>query len=212
MNIQQPWNIVFFVGFLIFYWTRHVYINRTKGEKKTISHMDRQEKLLLFAMAPTTLLLPLLYLFTPFLSFADYRLPEILQALGAALMALSLWLFWRSHADLGKNWSVSLEIREGHELVTEGVYRYVRHPMYTAIWLWCIGQGLLLENWAAGWAIIPTFAAMYFLRANREEQMMCETFGDQYRDYMQRTGRLLPRLASSRKEHSEPVTDDTPPS
>jgi protein-S-isoprenylcysteine O-methyltransferase Ste14 len=42
-------------------------------------------------------------------------------------MTLAVWLFWRSHADLGRNWSPSLELREGHELVTEGVYRYVRH-------------------------------------------------------------------------------------
>ncbi len=66
--------------------------------------------------------------------------------------------------------------------------------MYASIWLWGIAQGMLLENWLAGWSVVPVFAAMYFLRTPREEQMMCETFGEQYRAYMRRTGRLFPRI------------------
>ncbi len=50
-------------------------------------------------------------------------------------MVAALWLFWRSHADLGRNWSQAFELRKGHELITHGVYRVVRHPMYAAIWL-----------------------------------------------------------------------------
>jgi protein-S-isoprenylcysteine O-methyltransferase Ste14 len=108
-------------------------------------------------------------------------------------MAGSLWLFWRSHADLGQNWSVSLELRQGHQLVTQGVYRRIRHPMYASIWLWALAQGMLLENWLAGWSVVPAFAVMYLLRTPREEQMMCELFGDAYQDYMRQTGRLFPR-------------------
>lgn len=194
MKTLQPWNLVYLAGFVVFYWTRHVFINHTKGEKKIVRRMDGQEKALLMGMAPGTLFLPLLHLFTPVLKFADYRLPPVVPWIGAVMMVISLRLFWRSHADLGKNWSVSLEVREGHQLVTQGVYRSVRHPMYTAIWLWAVAQGMLLENWLAGWSVVPAFAAMYFLRTPREEQLMCEQFGDQYREYMRRTGRLLPRL------------------
>ncbi len=109
------------------------------------------------------------------------------------VMVISLWLFWRSHADLGHNWSISLELREGHELVTHGVYRKIRHPMYASIWLWNIAQAMLLQNWLAGWPALLAFAAMYFLRTPREEQLMCEAFGEEYREYMRQTGRLLPR-------------------
>jgi protein-S-isoprenylcysteine O-methyltransferase Ste14 len=108
-------------------------------------------------------------------------------------MIASLWLFWRSHSDLGQNWSVSLELREGHEMVTRGVYRLIRHPMYAAIWIWALAQGLMLQNWLAGWSVVPAFAAMYLLRVPREEQMMLEQFGDEYRAYTQRTGRVVPR-------------------
>jgi protein-S-isoprenylcysteine O-methyltransferase Ste14 len=77
-------------------------------------------------------------------------------------MVTSLWLFRRSHADPGQNWSVGLEIREGHQLVTKGVYRHIRHPMYASIWLWAFAQEMLLQNWLAGWSVVPVFAAMYF--------------------------------------------------
>jgi len=194
MNIFDPWNIVYLAGFIVFYWTRHVFIERTKGEKKVLRQMDTLEKALLLGMAPGTLVLPLLYLFTPLLAFADYRLPPVVPWIGSTTMAAGLWLFWRSHADLGQNWSVSLEVREGHELVTHGVYRSIRHPMYASIWLWAFAQGLVLENWLAGWSVVPAFAAMYFLRTPREEQLMCDRFGGSYREYMRQTKRLVPQL------------------
>jgi protein-S-isoprenylcysteine O-methyltransferase Ste14 len=139
------------------------------------------------------MLLPVLYLFTPLLAFADYRLPPFAPWCGAGIMAAGLWLFWRSHTDLGQNWSVTLEVRKGHTIITRGVYRWIRHPMYASIWLFSLAQGLLLENWLAGWSALVTFAALYFVRAPREEQMMCDVFGEDYRDYMRRTGRLFPR-------------------
>jgi protein-S-isoprenylcysteine O-methyltransferase Ste14 len=194
MNVLRPWNLVFLIGFVVFFWIRHVFLKRTKGEKKAVSRFNGLEKVLLFLMFPPTLVLPLLYLFTPLLAFADYRLPAFVPCIGAVVMVTSLWLFWRSHTDLGQNWSVSLEVREGHQLVTQGVYRLIRHPMYASIWLWAIAQGMLLENWFAGWSMVPVFAAMYFLRTPREEKLMCEFFGEEYRQYMQRTGRLLPRI------------------
>jgi protein-S-isoprenylcysteine O-methyltransferase Ste14 len=194
MNILQPWNVVFFVGLVVYFFIRHIFIQRTRGERKAVSKFDRLEKWLLAAMFPPVLLLPLLYLFTPLLTFADYRLPPVVPWLGAAIMIGSLWLFWRAHADLGQNWSVSLEVRDGHELVTHGVYQTIRHPMYASIWLWGIAQGMLLQNWLAGWSVIPAFAAMYFLRVPREEELMVDTFGNEYRNYMRRSGRLVPRL------------------
>ncbi|MBL7959324.1 isoprenylcysteine carboxylmethyltransferase family protein, partial [bacterium] len=131
-------------------------------------------------------------LFTPVLSFADYIMPPVVSWFGIILMPIALWLFWRSHADLGSNWSVTLEIRQGHELVTDGVYKYIRHPMYAAIWLFGLGQGLLLQNWLAGWSALLGFAIMYFIRTPQEEKMMCDFFGQAYLQYMQRTKRIFP--------------------
>jgi protein-S-isoprenylcysteine O-methyltransferase Ste14 len=62
---------------------------------------------------------------------------------------------------------------------------------------------MLLQNWLAGWSVVPAFAALYFLRTPREERVMGETFGEQYRDYMRRTGQLFPRIMTQRGTHAE---------
>ena len=109
----QPWNIAFLVGFIIYVLIRGVFEQRSKGNVRLLSRSDRRESLLIVIMAIGTMLLPILYLFTPFLGFADYHLPGYVPWIGATLMVIALWLFWRSHADLGKNWSRTLEIQKG---------------------------------------------------------------------------------------------------
>ena len=191
---NQPWNnLVFLVGFIAYMSIRGMFERRTRGNEKMVSRVDRRDRPLLIAVVVGSLLLPIVYLLTPWLAFGDYRLPTFLPWVGTVVMAAALWLFWRA-ADLGQNWSVTLELRKGHQMVKHGVYRSIRHPMYASIWLFALGQGLLLENWLAGWSAFGTFALMYFVRVPREEQMMCEHFGQEYRDYMRRTGRLLPRI------------------
>jgi len=74
-----------------------------------------------------------------------------------------------------------------------GVYRKIRHPMYTAHFLWSIAQILLLQNWIAGWGFLVSFLPLYWVRIKEEEQMMWDEFGDSYRSYMRKTGRLFPK-------------------
>jgi protein-S-isoprenylcysteine O-methyltransferase Ste14 len=64
--------------------------------------------------------------------------------------------------------------------------------MYSAFWLWAIAQALLLPNWIAGFAGIAGFGILFFGRVAREERMLQQTFGDNYREYMARTGRVFP--------------------
>lgn len=187
-------KILFMVGFVSSYIIRIPY---QRENKKNIIAYDRkttQEKVLLFLVFIGMFILPLLYVFSPWLNFANYSLPVWANWLGVATFALALWLFWRSHHDLGKNWSPMLEVREDHTLINNGVYRTIRHPMYTSIWLWCVAQALLLPNWMAGLAGILSFGIMYILRVGNEEQMMLEQFGDEYKIYMQSTKRLVPYL------------------
>jgi protein-S-isoprenylcysteine O-methyltransferase Ste14 len=193
MNIQ-PWNLVFLAGFILYTFIRGIYARRTKGNKTTVSRFDAQDRILMILVFTGNLLLPILYLFTPWLAFADYRLPVWAPWCGVIVMSVALWLFWRAHADLDRNWSITLELRKGHQLITHGVYRAIRHPMYAAILLFGLAQGLLLQNWLAGWSAVVTFVVMYIGRVRREEQMMCEFFGQEYRDYMRQTGRLFPPL------------------
>ena len=66
--------------------------------------------------------------------------------------------------------------------------------MYASEWLWGIAQALLLQNWVAGWAGLALFTPLYVLRVPREERMMLDQFGEEYRAYMDRTGRVVPRI------------------
>lgn len=152
------------------------------------------EKLLLGFMFLTMLILPLLQLATGLFDVANYALPLWASVVGAALQLPFLLLFWRSHADLGRNWSPGLEVHQEHSLVTNGVYRHIRHPMYAAIWIAALTQPLLIHNWIAGAAVIPAFAAMWLLRVPNEEALMRARFGAAYDAYAARTGRILPRL------------------
>lgn len=196
---MKPWNLVFLAGLIVYLGIRHVFMRRTSiGNPSTYRQMDNLERALLGIVAVGTMFLPLLYLATSWLAFADYTLPQAAPWCGTALMAAGLWLFYRAHADLGRNWSVTLELREGHQLITRGVYRYIRHPMYTSIFLFSVAQGMLLANWLAGWGALVTFTLLYLIRTPREERMMCEAFGDQYRAYMRQTGRLWPRVMTAR--------------
>ena len=137
-------------------------------------------------------IIPFLYVATGFPRFADYAFRPWQTWIGAGVAVAALVMFALTHKALGRNWSVSLEIREKHKLITSGVYARVRHPMYTAFWLWALAQALLLPNWFAGLSGIVGFGTLYAFRVAHEERLMIEAFGDEYRDYMARTARLVP--------------------
>ncbi len=189
-------KIIFLIGLTIGTVIRAVAGKEQSRERRSADrHMTKLEALLLSLNFFGLLVIPLVYVFTPWLDWANYTLPIWAGWLGAAVFAAAIWMLWRSHADLGKNWTVTPNIREEHKLVTRGVYRYIRHPMYAAHWLWAIAQVLLLQNWIAGLSMLVSFALLYALRVPREEEMMLARFGDEYRAYMQQTGRVLPRWA-----------------
>jgi protein-S-isoprenylcysteine O-methyltransferase Ste14 len=151
-----------------------------------------RREVVLLAVAWIGFFVPLLWIFTPWLSFADHRLHPVPFGAGLALLAAGLWLFHRSHADLGRNWSITLQVREEHRLVTDGVYARVRHPMYLALLLYSVGQWLVLPNWVAGPAYLVAFGILFAFRVVPEERMMEETFGAAYVDYARTTKRLVP--------------------
>jgi len=153
-----------------------------------------RELLLLTLSAGGMLFVPALYVATGQPEAADYAFQPILAWLGAAVFVYALWLFYLTHRELGRNWSVTLEVRERHVLVTSGIYSHVRHPMYAAFWLWAVAQALLLPNWIVGPAGLFGFGLLFFLRVGREEKLMTDTFGDEYRRYMDRTARIVPGI------------------
>jgi len=136
-------------------------------------------------------LLPLVWITTPLLAFADFSLRPGPFIAGVLCLALGLWLFHWSHADLGTNWSVTLEVREKHQLVTHGIYRHVRHPMYLSLLVYSLGQALVLPNLLAGPSYGLAMALVFAFRLGPEERMMLEAFAKDYETYRARTKRLV---------------------
>lgn len=186
--------VLYLVGFAAGAAIRACYAKKFKQDKRAIYHQEGLIVLGLASLWGITILLPFFYLFTDWLDFVDYRLPNWTGWCGAAIFGIALWLLWRSHADLGRNWSVAAEVREKQNLVTSGVFKYMRHPMYSAHLLWGIAQALLVNNWIAGVASLAVFLPLYLLRVPREEKVMLNEFGDEYRDYMKHSGRVIPRF------------------
>jgi protein-S-isoprenylcysteine O-methyltransferase Ste14 len=173
---------------------RYPHERRARRTPKKLRENGARERVLLTISVTGMLLLPGIYVLTGWPEAADYQFRPLLAWLGGGVFAFAIWLFYRTHKDLGRNWSVTLEVRDQHALVTSGVYKRVRHPMYAAFWLWALAQTLLLPNWIAGPAGLVGFGTLFFLRVGREEKLMIEIFSDEYRRYMDRTFRVLPGI------------------
>ena len=166
---------------------------RSRSVKVVKSHKTSLETgLLVFAWVG--FFVPLIWVASPAFWFAEHPLRIGPLVAGVMCIVIGLWLFYRSHADLGTNWSITLEVREGHRLITQGVYRWVRHPMYSALALYSVGQALVIPNWVAGLSNLVAFAVLLALRIGAEERMMTQQFGNEYAAYTVRTKRLIPRV------------------
>src|SRR5678815_3404859 len=155
---------------------------RSRIVKVATSHRTPLETGLLI-LAWVGFFVPLIWVASRAFSFAEYALRAGALVAGVMCLVIGLWLFYRSHADLGTNWSITLEIREQHRLITQGVYRRIRHPMYSALVLYSLGHALVIPNWVAGPSNLIAFAILFTLRVHAEEQMMSDTFGDEYATY-----------------------------
>ena len=168
-------------------------LHRGRAERVVASRKRVLERTLLGCMS-VGLLLALVWLATPLLELADYPLWPAPYAIGVLIMIAGLWLHYQAHKDLGAAWSITLEVREQHRLVTEGVYRRLRHPMYLALLLYAVGQALVVPNWLAGPCYLVTVATLVAFRIGPEERMMRELFGDAWTEYRARTRRLIPGI------------------
>ena len=187
-------KIIWVLGIVTWYVIRYPFERKAKRVRVVGGSRSTSERTGLIAATLGLGAIPGFYVATGFPRGAEHAAPAWAVIVGAFVYGAGLWLFRRSHKDLGKNWSITLEIRDQHRLVSNGVYQRVRHPMYSAFWLMAVGQALLLPNWFAGLAGLVGFGVLFFLRVGKEEHMMMQTFGDEYRAYMQRTKRIIPRV------------------
>lgn len=118
--------------------------------------------------------------------------PDIVKTGAGWLLIVAGLLFtvW-ARVRLGRNWSGIVTLKQDHELVRSGPYRWVRHPIYTGLLLAVAGTALIVGQWRGvmGWAIV--FASFWF-KLRREERWMLEVFGEQYSDYRRHTKAIVP--------------------
>jgi protein-S-isoprenylcysteine O-methyltransferase Ste14 len=195
MSDDQLFRLILLAGFVIFM-PIGIY-HRLKA--RTGEKLDRRQEgmfilvaLRLAGLAGTAGLIA--YLIDPaYMAWAAVPLPVWLRwtGVGLALIAGSLlvWMF----RTLGRNLTDTVVTRKQHTLVTTGPYRWVRHPMYASAALAIVGNSLVAANW---YLFVAGCLALLLLviRTRKEEQNLIAKFGDDYRNYMQRTGQFVPRL------------------
>ncbi len=166
------------------YKSTHVVTTRVKQKGR--------EKLLVWLMFFSLAIPGLIWLFTNWLSFGQFYLPDSVRLLGFIIGVSALWLFYKVHNTLGDNWSPTLEIRKEHKLIVSGVYKWARHPMYTAMLFQMVSFSLITANWFYASTMFTGLAILLVIRIPDEEKLMIEEFGEQYKNYMKQTKRLIP--------------------
>jgi protein-S-isoprenylcysteine O-methyltransferase Ste14 len=139
----------------------------------------------------------IVYLVNPArMAWSSLPLPMALRWVGIALLAVTAGLLVWTLRSLGKNLTDTVVTRRAHTLVTDGPYRWIRHPFYDCTLLLLIATSLA----AANWFLLLTGATVFVMmviRTRIEERNLLARFGDAYRTYMAETGRFLPRLGPS---------------
>ena len=128
----------------------------------------------------------------PWLGLLSVPFPAWLRWVGIIIGLSSLVIYVWSRLTIGKEWSSDLRLRGRHLLVTAGPYSRVRHPIYLALILFMTSITLVAANWLLIVFLITSTTDLV-LRIPKEEQMMIEEFSDEYKAYMKRTGKLLPK-------------------
>ncbi|MEH2468666.1 protein-S-isoprenylcysteine O-methyltransferase Ste14 [Nitrobacteraceae bacterium AZCC 2161] len=185
---------VWAIGVIAWFVIRYPYARKARRTATLRAVGWSRERILLAVATIGLFVIPVLWLATGWPRALNYDLNYAAVVVGALLYVASLWLFRRSHKDLGRQWSASLEIRESHQIVRAGVYRRIRHPMYASFWLWALAQAFLLPNAAAALSGLIAIAILFFTRIDFEERMLTEAFGDDYRAYMRETKRIIPGI------------------
>lgn len=189
---QSVFKLVYFIELVIISIIRSLSTTKYRQLETGEDRTTRLDLSFLF-LSGLGMILPLFYIFTNWLDFANYTLPNWVGWLGAALFAGAAALLWITHQALGPSWTPTLGLRRDHQLVTQSVFKYIRHPMYAAHLVWAIAQPLLLHNWIAGFSFLVVALPQYLLRVGAEEEMLLDSFGEEYADYMEQTGRIFPR-------------------
>lgn len=178
-----------------FYYRRQAVRANPSGESELRNVSESKLRLALMGVSGLGAnLLTLLWIIQPaWLSWSRLPLPDWLRWVGVVTGVVAVWLGYLAHRTLGINYTATLKRMEEQRLVIRGVYRWIRHPMYTSFFAVLAADFLLTANWLIG-LLGVVYSLVIIERVGHEERILLESFGEEYRQYMQRTGRFFPRL------------------
>jgi len=202
-------NETFFRGitgilFVIILVTRKLY-EKQASEVEKAGLVENRDDMRLIGLQSVLLTISLItiivYIINPsWVRWSTISIGNSIRWLGGILGIISTGLLVWSHSVLGKNFFGGMKIREGHKLIMEGPYQWIRHPIYTAFIGIGIGFFLLTGNWLIGGTWLASITIALVTRLNTEEEMMIKQFGDGYLQYRERTGKLLPKIMPNRSK------------
>jgi protein-S-isoprenylcysteine O-methyltransferase Ste14 len=184
---------VFTGFFLVMQTAARLWITHQKQPATNRRFAHKERELFFIRLTGAAMLLAYVYVFFPDTGSLHFTIPVSVRWAGAILMLAGNILFFLSHIYLGKQWSAELEIQPGHQLIVNGIYRWIRHPMYTGFLIFGLGLGLLSAN-LLGCAYFPAVAIMIYFRLPSEEALLIDEFGEEYLKYRETTSALIPGL------------------
>jgi len=214
---ELPFRVLFSALWIIFVvciiWARYS-LREPKGEPSGHPTV-RPERWSYFvaraSLAPLWWAGMILYTLLPsWIVFLSIPLPDWFRLIMVSVTALSIPLTLWGFLTLGKNWvhvldPSTFQRRKTATLVTSGPYHYVRHPMYLGAFAFLLAQALVAASWLILLPALVTIT-LFYTQIGKEETMLIDRFGDEYREYMKRTPRIIPRFGHlARTEEPRPT-------
>lgn len=201
MDIDQTFRLMMVAIFVISASISKYHRRKAKLSGEAISRRDEGgvAMLLRAAVALPLMLSFLAYMINPsWMAWSELVLPVWARWVGVGLGIACLPLLWTLFQSIGSNISETVLTKKNHRLVMTGPFRWIRHPLYTVAMLLFFSYGLMASNW---WMMMFTALGLVLIEVlviPKEEVELIAKFGDEYRDYQERVGKLLPRLSSLR--------------
>ena len=201
MDEELFFRLLFIAIYAVFFVVRIRYrvgSSRRKEPERRQKAGSWASKMLIIAILGYFVSIVLYMLDVPWVSWSRLSMPPWLRWLGVIGAASSVLLVAWTHRALGRQYSAEFAIQKDHVLVTTGPYARTRHPMYTALNMFSFSMAMMTSN-----LLVLLFAVLVIVPfpwiAKSEEQMLLETFGEDYREYIRRTGRFFPRILRKSK-------------
>ena len=188
----------FSISFFIFILIRVFYHRKAKRLREGVKYEEGKLNTTVRAVMGLGYIgLLVVYAFYPLIfQWAEISLPLWVRWLGTGVALSSVLLIWWVQWALDVQFHTTLHTQVDHQLIKHGPYRWVRHPMYSALFTMGIGWLLTTANLLIGGPLAAAILIIMSVRVKNEEVVLIDLFGDEYRNYMKRTGRFLPKLTT----------------